>query len=276
MTSTWLERAAEMAVQFQRLDAFPELPGATALDEAAEADLMGVPAATLIELRQAMRKGVGDAAAELLDRDDVQGALAAIPPRFSLACIGDSLTADHQSWAGILAAALETVRPDVGLVRVARSGHTSLDAVRRLAGLLDLRADLFVVMIGTNDAIRYDLSPGAPLVSDDETRTNLERLADLASSRGARLVWITPPPVLPETVASFQVFRELGLGWLLADVMAKAALVRERPEHVIDLWEAFEGADLAELLVDDGLHFSLAGQAAVAAAVALQAFEPRS
>jgi len=275
MTSTWLERAAEMAVQFQRLDAFPELPGATELDEAAEAALMGVPAALLVELRQAMRTGVTEAAGGLVDRDDVRQALAAIPPRFSFACIGDSLTADHQSWAGILAAALETVRPDVGLVRVARSGHTSLDAVRRLAGFLDLRPDLFVVLIGTNDAIRYDLSPGQPLVSDDETRTNLARLADLASSRGARLVWISPPPVLPQTVASFQVFRELGLAWSLGDVAAKAALVRERPEPVIDLWEAFEGADLAELLVDDGLHLSLAGQAAVAAEVALHAFEPR-
>ncbi len=262
-------------MQFQRLDAFPELPGAPALDEEAEAALMGIPAETLIRLRSEMRERVIEAADRLLSRDDVRGALLAVPPGFTVAFVGDSITADHQSWAEILAEVLADLRPDITVFIVARSGHTSADAVRRLAGALDVRPDLFVTLIGTNDAIRYDLSPGATLVSDAETETNLDRLADLAASRGARLVWLTTPPVVPETVAGFEVFRQLGLGWTQADVSAKAGLVRARPEPAIDLRQVFEGSDLAELFLDDGLHLSLAGQSAVAAEVALHAFQPR-
>ena len=269
-----LQTIDSMAVQFQRLEAFPELPGAAALDEEAEAALLGIPAAAVVELRRAMREEVAGAAARLVERDEVRRALVALPPGFTFACVGDSLTADHQSWAEMLAETLVSVRPDVRLLNLARSGATSLDAVRRVAGLGE-RPALYVVLIGTNDAIRYDIAPGAPLVSDAETRTNLERLAGFAASRGASLVWVTPPPILPAVVAAFPVFRELGLGWAAEDVARKAGLVRERAEPVIDLWAAFDGADLASLLLDDGLHLSVSGQAVVAAEVVIQGLEPR-
>jgi lysophospholipase L1-like esterase len=265
-------RAAEMAIQFQRLEAIYELPGAASLDLAGEAALLAVPASALEELRTAMRERVDSAVLSLLELDEVRASLRSPPADSSIACLGDSLTADHQSWAEMLRGALAAMRPDVGLLNLGRSGDTSMDAIRRSRiALGDPAPSLVVILIGTNDALRYASPPSGLLVSDDETRANLETLAELVAARGARLVWLTPPPEQEDVVEAFPLFRELGLRYRADDVARKAQLVRERPEQVVDLWGIFADRDPDEFLLDDGLHLSPSGHAAVARAVVLAA-----
>jgi acyl-CoA thioesterase-1 len=103
------------------------------------------------------------------------------------------------------------------------------------------------------------------LVSHRETARNLAVLRRALGS--ARIAWITPPPVCPARIASDALLREAELEWRLPEVAVKRRLVRRRPEPVVDLWPAFGLPVRPELLLDDGLHPSLAGQLAILQAV---------
>jgi lysophospholipase L1-like esterase len=266
-----VDAATLMTIQFQRVEAFHELPGSTAIDERTEAVLLGTEAAVVREVRGAMREFVAASAASLSASPAVSRALSQAKEGLVVACAGDSMTADCQSWAEIVRDVARQVRPDLEINNFGRSGDTTMDLIRRMDMILRKRPSLVIVMIGTNDACRNAPFPGRQLLSDAETRANLERLAEIIYDRGAEVVWITPPPALEGVSGSFPVFQEMGIRYSDADVARKAAIVRERPEPVVDLWKNFADHSLDALLLSDGLHLGPLGQVSVAEQVMLEA-----
>jgi lysophospholipase L1-like esterase len=156
--------------------------------------------------------------------------------------LGDSHTDDLGSWAALL-----------GLLNAGLSGDTTTAALARLHRLP--AAERVYALLGTNDARRCD--DGSMLVSHRATRRNL-RAIDRALPQ---VTWITPPPVDEARIRADPASE--GLTWRLADVAAKAAIVREELADVIDLWPGFRREHLAA----DGLHPSPAGQRLIAEAV---------
>ena len=104
-----------------------------------------------------------------------------------------------------------------------------------------------------------------PLVSRGETERNLHLIRDFVEQRTrARLVWMTPPPALPEVIAADRRFVGMELMWSAEEIEARAQVVRSLPGAVIDLHAAFGSPPPRELYLDDGLHPSSAGQALMA------------
>ena len=114
-------------------------------------------------------------------------------------------------------------------------------------------------MLGTNDCQRHN---GELLVSPEESARNLAAIA--AWLRPARLLWITPPPVDEAALARAVGPRPFAVRD--ADVRAVAAAIHRLGDRVVDLHEVFDGRP--GLLMEDGVHPTLDGQTAIAAAVA--------
>jgi lysophospholipase L1-like esterase len=261
-----------MTVEFQRIGGFHELRGGGSLSDEAQAELLGVDLSKFRELRGSMQRLVSAGVDQLLGTDTVRARLGELPRDFTFACVGDSQTAGHQSWAEMLGGALAAIRPDVHLLNLAKSGDTSMDLVRRLSIALGVaRPSLFIVFIGANDACRTLPFPGEMFLSDDQTRSNLQRLADITGAHGGRVAWVTPAPLLDDVVASFPVFKEMGIRYFSAEVDKKAQIVRDRPEPVVDLWKTFDADRLPELLAIDGVHLAPDGHVEVARRVILEA-----
>ena len=238
----------ETLVRFEhpaKLLSVAELPGAAGLDAAAQAKAYRTDGETVTALRARFRTQVAEAARQL----DV----APHPGR--IVALGDSITDDLLSWAEILrAAGLDVVNAGV-------SGDTTADALRRLYGITLLEPDLVISMLGTNDCQRHD---GALLVSPEESARNLASIARWLRRTGARLLWITPPPVDEPALARAVGSRPFAVRD--DDVRAVADAVHALGDPVVDLHDVFRGR--AGLLMDDGVHPTLEGQTAIAAAVA--------
>jgi acyl-CoA thioesterase-1 len=238
----------ETLVRFEhpaKLLSVAELPGAAGLDAAAQAAAYRTDAGTVTALRARFRTQVAGTAKQL-DVPHRPGRIVAL---------GDSITDDLLSWAEILrAAGLDVVNAGV-------SGDTTADALRRLYGITLLEPDLVITMLGTNDCQRHD---GALLVSPEESARNLASIAGWLRRTGARLLWITPPPV--DEAALARAVRSRPLAVREADVRAVAEAVCALGDPVVDLRAVFGGRP--GLLMEDGVHPTLEGQTAIAAAVA--------
>jgi lysophospholipase L1-like esterase len=211
------------------------LPGT--LDDDAIAGLYGTDAAT-------WRALAGEIAAEAR----CAAATLPPPPRGRILALGDSITDDLGSWAGILRAG------GADVVNGGLSGDTTTGARVRLTRLLETRPDRAIVLLGTNDARRHGRGGEPMLVSHDETRRNLRALDAALRRRCRHVTWITPPPVADPALG------EPDLVWHNRDVAAKADLIRDLDATAIDLWPGWT----AEHLSPDGLHPSPAGQRFIA------------
>jgi acyl-CoA thioesterase I len=240
----------ETLVRFEhpaKLLSVAELPGAANLSPAALAEAYATDAGTVAALRARFRTQV-QAAARRLD--------VAVPDLGTIIALGDSITDDLLSWAEILrAAGLEVVNAGI-------SGDTTADTLRRLYGITLLEPDLVITMLGTNDCQRHGPDE-ALLVSPDESARNLASIAGWLRRAGGRLLWITPPPVDEAALARAVGSRPFAVRD--ADVRAVAAAIHALGDPVVDLHEVFAGRD--GLLMEDGVHPTLEGQTAIAAAV---------
>ena len=83
----------------------------------------------------------------------------------------------------------------------------------------------------------------------------------------ARLVWMTPPPTIEERV--LEDASHIGPVWRNKDLAEVARHIRAvaGEDPLVDLWETFGEPAQPEFLLPDGLHPSLAGQKAIAAAL---------
>jgi lysophospholipase L1-like esterase len=172
---------------------------------------------------------------------------------------GDSLTADKRSWAAIL-----------GLINLGVPGDTTVHLIGRFADVAACDPDLLIVLAGTNDARRHGVAADRMLVPDRETAHNLALLITLAREQTrARVVFVTPPPIIEAKVRRAPLLRREPVTWLAADVDRKAAIVADLDAEVIDSRAALR-PPLDRLLLADGLHLSSRGQRQLAAALAVE------
>jgi acyl-CoA thioesterase-1 len=251
-----------------KLLAVAELPGAARLDAGVLAVAYATEPEQVARRRARLRDTARTVARELLADAAMLAAVRAIPVPAggSLVALGDSITDDYLSWAEIVRECLAIARPRdaVAVVNAGVSGDTTADALRRLYAIARLRPDVVVTMLGTNDCQRHGPEHEL-LVAGAESARNLAAIRRWLARSGAFRVWITPPPVLESALASAVGERPFAVRD--ADVRAVARTVHELGDPVVDVRELFGDPPGAGLLMDDGVHPSLAGQRAIAAAL---------
>jgi lysophospholipase L1-like esterase len=232
---------------------------------AAETALLGPEAESYAATRAHSEELVVQAAEELAGVPEVRSLAESLslPASARLLFVGDSLTADWQSWRAILMALLARVRPEVKLrvTDVAIAGLTSIEGLCRAAVLpLSVRPHWMFVMLGSNDAVRFTSAPADRLLDLDCTRHALCGLSRWAVARGIPNdpIWLTPPPVATDANPAEALLLDDD------DVSAVADVVRTMPGTIVDCGAAV--GDVEERLLPDGLHLTLAAQRAIACA----------
>ena len=231
------------------------------------ASIVGTDSSSYQEARRHFADQARQAAVGLLDDQQTRRNLRQLPFANGdvVVAVGDSITADYQSWFEILRSAITLGRRDLSirLLNHGISGDTTLDLLRRLWHTANARPTWLIVLIGTNDA-RTDRQTGTMLITHAETARNLERIRHRAQRIARRLIWIAPPPVDEQRIASNEVAARRDAMWRNVDVAQKSRLVRMQHGPVVDLDPPFTAAAGGTLLLPDGLHPSLAGQQTIA------------
>lgn len=184
--------------------------------------------------------------------------------------VGDSATDDLQSWAEILWHLLDLRRPGdrVRVVNGGLSARTTAMVLRQWPAALAQRPDWIVCMLGGNDVTRVGPAPPKPQVGLAESIANLVELRRIAAElTAASWVWMTPTPVREDRVAEFPAFRHGQSTWRNTDLLALAEAVSRFDEPLVDLVAAFGTPPDSDLLGPDGVHPTLAGQAAIVTAL---------
>lgn len=168
-----------------------------------------------------------------------------------IVCLGDSLTAGYGldpafAFPALVQRSLKESLPEVEVVNAGVSGDTTAGALRRVNWVLRTPADILVVALGGNDALR-----GLP---PEETRANLMAIIKTARERvpGIRIVlagMLAPPNMGEAYQAAFaQAYREV----------VEATKVEFMPFLL-------EGvAANPDLNLPDGIHPNAQGQAVIA------------
>jgi lysophospholipase L1-like esterase len=271
----WAESAdaRHLRVQFERLNQrLAGMPGATQISPSLESTILGISTTEIAAIRRELSSNVDEAVRELEQDSSIKQLIEAAKVRWTgktILCLGDSITADWQSWAQIIAKSLE---PAVLVVNAGRSGDTTGDLVSRFnAAVAPFDPDGVIVLAGTNDGRRYAAEPlatsglSAEATSDTETEKNYLVLEELIVKRGAVGMWITPPPVIDSRIATHPGIRAAHARWSNEASARKASIVRslfgggqfaEDGFHSVD--------DPSELMLADGLHPNLRGQLTIA------------
>jgi lysophospholipase L1-like esterase len=213
--------------------------------------------ASLVELREV-------AARAILDRPGMERAITALPFAQGdvIVALGDSLTADLLSWAYQLEYLLGVVLPgrELRVVNHGNSGDTTADVIERLDLVVAERPAWVLQLLGTNDARRH--GRGAHRVfTRAAIAGNLATIdAILGTETSARVVRMTPPPIVEADIAAWAEFDQQRISWRADDVRdIRDDLVAVDPA-AIDLYSAIPES----MLGPDGLHLALEGQQAVA------------
>lgn len=115
-----------------------------------------------------------------------------------------------------------------------------------------------------NDARIQGPEPTKTIVHHAETARNLaEFRSRILRETQARCVWITPVPVDPDRVSRHWALSRFGVRFRPDDITRVAAAMRDMRalgDPVVDLHALFDAGTVHELLMDDGVHFTLAGQ----------------
>jgi lysophospholipase L1-like esterase len=237
------------------------LPGAAALSEAVRAALVGLPADAYAAEHARMLEGAKEAARELASESGVIGMVDRLPLKQGARIIafGDSHTSDPQSWVVILNELL-TAR-GVSVAINAAPGDTTTHGLIRIGQVLAQQPDWILFFIGANDARTQGPKPTKTLVDHAETVRNLRELHERAAHETkARCLWITPPAVNEERVSSHWGLSRFGVRFRNEDLARVATAVRDIGAPTIDLFSSLGTPPAPELLMDDGLHLTLAGQ----------------
>ena len=183
-------------------------------------------------------------------------------PGDTVVLVGDSITDDSLSWANLLQELMLRLDPgrSIKLVNAGISADTTAQVVARFLAVLAEEPSWIITMIGTNDARRHGWEATRSQQALSETRANLEYLRTLAQNRSeARLVWMTPTPVIEATMRDHWFIRPQEAWFANKDLEAIASVVRGLPDTVVDLWQRFTDT-MDENLYVDGLHPSGKGQ----------------
>jgi lysophospholipase L1-like esterase len=241
------------------------LPGGAGLSQETHAALLGLPSEGYITELGRMKAEAREAAGELLADPTVASMVDRLPLRrgATVLAFGDSLTSDPQSWAVILSELLAARRAADG-ISVAISavgGETTTHGLVRIGEVVGQQPDWILFLIGTNDARTQGLHATKTLVHHEETARNIAELRQRVSrDTKARAVWITPPAVNEEQVAAHGGLARFGVRFRNEDLARVAKIVRDIDGAAIDVFSTLGTPPLADLLMGDGLHFTVAGQ----------------
>jgi lysophospholipase L1-like esterase len=241
------------------------LPGGAALSQDTHAALLGIPAEAYAAELGRMNAEARDAAHELLADAAVASMVDRLPLRqgATVVAFGDSLTSEPQSWAVILGEMLAARRAADGISVTIRAvgGDTTTHGLVRFGEVVGLQPDWILFLLGTNDARTQGPHPTKTLVHPEETARNVAELRQrVARETEARAVWITPPAVDEGQVAGHWGLARFGVRFRNEDIARVAEIVRGVDGAVIDVFSTLGAPPEAELLMGDGLHFTVAGQ----------------
>lgn len=245
------------------------LPGGAGLSLETQAALLGLPPEAYITELGRMKAEARDAASELLADPAVASMVDRLPLRkgASVVAFGDSLTSEPQSWAVILSELLGARRAADGISVIisAIGGDTTTHGLVRFGEVVGQQPDWVLFLIGTNDARTQGPHPTKTLVHHEETARNIAELRQrLSRETKARAVWITPPAVNEEQVAGHWGLARFGVRFRNEDLARVAKSIRDSDGAAIDIMSALGTPPPSELLMGDGLHFTVAGQKRVA------------
>lgn len=263
----------EQAMQYHHPEKMlAALPGGQEIGDEMLASFFGTDVRTYREIKSTFAERARRCAHELLQDARFARFVDRLPfgAGSTVVGLGDSITDDSQSWLEILRHLLAERRPDDGirLVNAGISGDTTSGLLGRFLDVLEGNPAWIITLIGTNDVAFVRDPRTKSLVGREETGKNLRALRDLAERLSeAQLVWMTPPPAIEDRVIEDSPLT--GPTWRNADLAELARLVREvaGEDPLVDLWETFGDPAKPEFLLPDGLHPSLAGQKAIAAAL---------
>ncbi len=248
------------------------LPGAAELSQETHAALLGLPPAVYITELARMKAEAKEAASELLADPAIASMVDRLPLRkgAKVVAFGDSLTSEPQSWAVILSEVLAARRPGDGIsVSIsAVGGDTTTHGLVRVGEVVGQQPDWILFLIGTNDARTQGPHPTKTLVHHEETVRNIAELRQRVSRETkARTVWITPPAVNEAQVAGHGGLARFGVRFRNEDLARVAKIVRDIDGATIDVFSTLGTPPPADLLMGDGLHFTVAGQKRLAVEV---------
>lgn len=237
------------------------LPGAAALTEPLCAALLGLPADLYAAEQAHMREGAREAARALAAEPEVAAMIGRLPLKDGsrIVAFGDSHTSDPQSWAVILRELLAPRKVTMEIHAV--PGDTTTNGLIRIGQVVAQQPDWILFLLGTNDARTLGPTPGKTHVSAQETESNLRELfARVAHETKAQCLWMSPPPVNEELVKSHWGLSRFGVRFRNEDVARIAESLRRIGAPLVDLFALFGTPPAPELLMEDGLHLTLAGQ----------------
>jgi acyl-CoA thioesterase-1 len=244
-------------LRFQYLESIVEGDPHLLADPAAIAALRGLSAEEYGALRGDLSGELAQAVAELGDEAWTRR-LDALPWQGkTVVAVGDSITADLQSWARILAAALGRREAHAGtrMLDLAVDGDTSAGLLSRLPAIAEHQPDHVLIMVGTNDGQGH-AGNRIPWISDRETERNLEAIGSALRDSGSEVAWIAPPPIRIEDIERHWYLGELPIGWSLERHESKRQIVLSQDGFAYDPAAAL-GQRAEDFL--DGLHPSLEG-----------------
>jgi lysophospholipase L1-like esterase len=241
------------------------LPGGAGLGPSAHAGLLGIPEDVYTSELDRMHEEATEAADELLQDQAVASMVDGLPLRneAKIVMFGDSLTSDHQSWAVILSEMLARRRGDdrLSLTISAVGGETTTHGLVRIADTIEAQPDWVIFLFGTNDARTQGPQPTKTLVHHEETARNISELRQrLSNETPATCIWVTPPAVDEAMVAAHWGLASFGVRFRNQDLERVAGIIRESDGPVIDAFSTLGSPPASDLLMADGLHFTLAGQ----------------
>ncbi|MEZ4233554.1 MAG: SGNH/GDSL hydrolase family protein [Polyangiaceae bacterium] len=208
-----------------------------------------------------MLEGAKQAARELLSESGVATLVDRLPVKegMRITVFGDSHTSDPQSWALILR---DLLAPRGIAVEIdAVPGDTTTHGLIRIGQVVAQQPDWVCFLIGTNDARTQGPKPTKTLVHHTESARNLSELHErVTRETRARCLWLTPPAVNEARVSTHWGLSRFGVRFRNEDIARVAAAVRDLGAPTIDLFSVLGTPPAPGLLMDDGLHLTLAGQ----------------
>ncbi|MFI5845049.1 SGNH/GDSL hydrolase family protein [Catenuloplanes sp. NPDC051500] len=252
-------------LRYTRTRSWPMLgrfPVSDDLHDALLAQMLAGAPETVRSLLDSLRAQTRATAARMLTDERYRHAVATLPFRAGdrIVAVGDSITADRLGWFDLLAASVELAgAPQAGLVNLSVSGNTTADALERFDLLEAAQPTRVLLMLGTNDARAHGRTRHHRMVTPPETERNVRALIDLIThDLHAPVTVITPPAVDQDRIDAF--FTGAPLHWRADAVAEVAAAVRKAAPDAIDLHESLDVRGGHDLLEDDGVHPTPAGQ----------------
>lgn len=254
---------------FQPERTVASLPGAASLTKEARAALLGLDPEYYFTESAKLVMGAKASARMLLADPDVAVMIDRLPLRKDarIFAFGDSRTSDPQSWAVILQELISTRRPDdnISVVVSAVSGDTTTQGLIRIGEVLAGGPDWVLFFLGLNDAKTQGPGPTKTIVHREETARNLAEVRSrVTSETGARCLWITPVAVNEDQVSRHWALSRWGVKFRNEDLARVATAMHALGDPVVDLYQLLDAATLGESLMEDGVHFTQAGQQRIA------------